>query len=248
MGARTGHNACATVSISRSTLRARTKLFAALSVVAAVSAVVLSCYAVFIRAEAASLLKDLTGLTVGTSTESDVEQLTRKHSRYLISRETSGEAVVTSFKVQNKWLSSLGLEPYAFFGASVSVKDGHAHHISVWLIRSMDTFPTFQGSAGMVDEYTEYPQYLSRYGHFAFPTPVGKPYLRVLLDSHASPIQRRRAFAFSFDCLTKPGGGCDLPCDYLPLAWQDWQVALRDSGLFDVFNQHYPNSSRCKEY
>lgn len=228
-------------------MRTRTKLFTALFVVTAASAVVLSCYAVFIRAEAASLLKDLTVLTVGSSTESDVEQLTRKHSRYLISRKTSGEVVVTSFKVQNKWLSALGLEPYAFFGASVSVKDGYAYHISVWLIRSMDIFPTFQGSAGMVDEYTEYPPYLSRYGHFAFPTPVGKPYLRVLLDSHASPIQRRHAFAFSFNCLIKPGGGCDLPCDYLPLAWQDWKVNLQESGLSDLFNQHYPNSSRCKE-
>jgi len=32
--------------------------------------------------------------------------------------------------------------------------------------------------------------------------------------------QRQHAFAFSLECFTKPGGGCDLPCDYLPLAWE----------------------------
>jgi hypothetical protein len=235
------------VSICRGSLRTRTKLFAALSIVAGAGAVLLTCYALFIKAQAESLLKDLTALTVGSSTESDVEQLTRKHGRYLVSRESRDEVATTTFTVQNRWLSALRLEPAALFGASVSVKSGHVYHISARLMRSMDIYPTFQASAGMVDEYAEYPQYVSRGGHFEFPTPVGKPYLRVLLDSHASPVQRRHAFGFSFTCLIKPGGGCDLPCDYLPLAWQDWKVYLREGGSWDVFNQHYPNSSRCRE-
>jgi hypothetical protein len=235
------------VSICRGSLRTRTKLFTALSIAAGAGVVVLSCYALFIKAQAEYLLKDITALTVGSSTESDVEQLTRKHSRYLVSRENSDEVSITTFKVQNRWLSALRLEPVALFGASVHVKNGHAYHISAWLMRSMDIFPTFQASAGMVDEYAESPMQLSHGAHFEFPTPIGKPYLRVLLDSHASPVQRRHAFAFSFVCLIKPGGGCDLPCDYLPLAWQDWRIYLHESGLSDLFNQHYPNSSRCKE-
>jgi hypothetical protein len=218
-----------------------------LSIVAGAGAVVLSCYALFIKAQAASLLKDVTALTVGSSTESDVEQITRKHSRYLVSRESSGEVVITTFKVQNRWLSALRVEPDALFGASVYVKNGHAYHISAWLMRSMNIFPTFGASAGIADEYAEYPQYLSKSGHFEFPTPIGKPYLRVRLDSHATSVQRQHAFNFSFRCLIKPGGGCDLPCDYLPLAWQDWKADLHESGFSDVFNQHYPNSSRCKE-
>ena len=121
----------------------------------------LSCYAFFIKAQAESLLKDLTALTVGSSTESEVEQLTRKHSRYLVSRESSGEVATTNFTVQNRWLSALKLEPAALFGASVSVKGGHAYRISAWLMRSMDIYPTFQASAGMVDEYADYPEYMS---------------------------------------------------------------------------------------
>jgi len=235
------------VSICRCSLRTRTKFLAAISIVAVAGAVVLSCYALFIKAQAASLLKDVTALTVGSSTESDVEQLTRKHSRYLASRESSEEVVITTFKVQNRWLARLRLEPDALFGASVYVKNGRAYHINAWLMRSMNIFPTFGASAGMVDEYAEYPQYLSHSEHFSFPTPIGKPYLRVLLDSHATSVQRKHSFSFSFRCLIKPGGGCDLPCDYLPLAWQDWKADLHESGFSDVFNQHYPNSSRCSE-
>jgi len=236
------------VSICRGSLRTRTKLFAALSVVAGAGVLTLSCYAFFIKVQAESLLKDLTTITVGSSTESDVEQLTRKHSRYLVSREYNDEVAITTFRVDNRWLSALRLEPAASFGATVHVQNGRASHISAWLMRSMDIYPTFGVSAGMVDEYAELPKYLSRDGaHYEFPTPVGKPYLRVRLDSHASAVQTGHAFAFSFSCLIKPSGGCDLPCDYLPLAWQDWKTDLHETGLSDLFNQHHPNSSRCNE-
>jgi len=216
-------------------------------VVAGAGVLTLSCYAFFIRVQAESLLKDLTTITVGSSTESDVEQLTRKHSWYLVSREYNDGVAITTFKVDNRWLSALRIEPVALFGAAVYVKNGRASHIGAWLMRSMDIFPTFGASAGMVDEYTELPKYLSRGAHYEFPTPIGEPYLRVRLDSHASAVQRGHAFAFSFSCLIKPGGGCDLPCDYLPLAWQDWKTDLHETGLSDLFNQHYPNSSRCNE-
>jgi hypothetical protein len=236
-----------TAGVYRDSVRIRTKLIAAFSIIIGAAAAVLTCYALFIEAQAASLLKDVTAITVGSSTASDVEQLTRKHSRYLVSRESSDELVITTFKVENRWLSALRLEPDAWFGASVSLKNGRAYHIEAWLMRSMNIFPTFGASAGMVDEYAEYPLYLSGREHFSFPTPVGKPYLKVLLDSHASAVQRQHAFNFSFRCLIKPGGGCDLPCDYLPSAWQDWKVYLREFGASDFFNQHYPNSSRCKQ-
>ncbi len=229
-------------------MRTPIKLLVALSVIVGAGVLTLCGYAFFIKVQAESLLKDLTKITVGSSTESDVEQLTRKHSRYFVSREYNDGVVITTFKVDNRWLAALRLEPAALFGAAVHVQNGRAYHISAWLMRSMDIYPTFSASAGMVDEYAELPKFLSRGGaHYEFPTPVGKPYLRIRLDSHAAALQRRHGFAFSFSCLIKPGGGCDLPCDYLPLAWQDWETDLRERGLSDLFNQHYPNSSRCTQ-
>lgn len=235
------------VSTRISNLRTRSKLLAAMAVLLVTAAVALICYALFIKAQAESLLNDIAALKIGSSTESDVEQVARKHSQYVVSGESNNDGATTTITVQNLWLATLRLEPQAFFGASVSVTNGRVHHIGAWLLRSMDIYPTFQASAGLVDEYDEYPQYLTHNGHFEFPTPIGKPYLKALLDSHASSVQRRHAFGFSFSCLIKLGGGCDLPCDYLPLAWQDWKVYLQAHDSLDIFNQHDPNRSRCKE-
>ena len=225
----------------------RTKFAMAAALLLAAGAAVLACYAYHIRAQAESLLKDVTAFKLGSSTESDVQQLTKKHYRYLVSQTYSDGVATTTFEVKNRWLSALRLEPPALFGTAVKIRGGRVYHISAWLLRSMNIFPTFQASAGMVDEYSEYPEDAPQTGHYGFPTPVGKPYLRVQLDSHATSSQRQHAWNFSFRCLVKPGGGCDLPCDYLPSAWQDWKVYLNEVGFSDVFNQHYPNSPRCGE-
>jgi len=223
------------------TLRIRILTAAVASIGA--GAIGLLAYGLFLQAQAESLLKDVVALSVVNSTESDVDRVVRDHRRFLVSHETNDGMVNTTFKVQNSWLARLKLEPPAEFRVAVVVKDGRVHHISAGLFRYMDIYPTFGASAGFVDEYIEAPSYLSRGGHYAFPTPVGKPYLRVLLDSHATQDERQRAFAFRFNCLVKPGSGCDLPCDYLPLAWQDYKNYVNSTGL--IFNQYYPKSGRC---
>lgn len=138
---------------------------------------------------------------------------------------------LSTFAVQNRWLSTLKLEPPAEFRTSITVESGSVYSIDASLSRSMGIYPTFQASAGMVEEYLEYPARPADRSHYEFPTPVGKPYLRVRLDSHATPIQRQHAFGFSFDCLIKPGGGCDVPCDYLPSSWNDWKTELQERRL-----------------
>jgi len=85
------------------------------------------------------------------------------------------------------------------------------------------------------------PDHLAKEGHYAFPTPIGKPYLHVVLDRHATDTQRQHGFAFSFKCFTKPGGG------YLPLAWRDWRADLQNTGHpMGDFDRAYPNNQRCK--
>lgn len=229
-------------------MRTRTKVAAAIALVAVVAFVFLAGYAYTIRAQAESLLKDLVALKVGSSTESDVQKLIKKHGRYLESQSYSEGIETTTFTVKNSWLSALRIEPPAIFGAAVQLRDGRVDHINAWLSRSMDIFPTFQASAGMVDEYSEYTEHVSKgIGHYGFPTPVGKPYLRVRLDSHATPSQRQHAWDFSFRCLVKPGGECDLPCDYLPSAWRDYRVYVNEVGLSDFFNARYAGNARCPE-
>jgi len=209
-----------------------------------VGAIFLWTYGWMIRNEASSLLNDLSALRVGAASSVDAERIAQRHRKYLTERDCRAAACDYSFVVTNSWLASLHIEPDAHFRASIHVESGTVAHIGAGLMRTMDIYPTFGASAAMVDEYSEMPERYRGEGHFRFPTPVGKPYLKVVLDRHADAVQRQHAFAFSFRCLTKPGGGCDLSCDYLPLAWKDWRADLQPT--FPNFDGVYPGSERCR--
>ena len=225
------------------------KRLAAIAVISlGASTIILMSYALVIKARAEALLKDITSLKVGASTELDVQQIARRYKRYISDRHDNQGTYTIIFEIRNKWLSAMRLEPDTRFRSWITVRDGSVSQIGAGLFRSMDIYPTFQASAGMVEENAMHPK--NSWGsssHYYFPTPVGKPYLLVKLDPQATQVQKQRAFDFSFRCFIKPGWGCDLPCDYLPSAWQDWKDSLRGSDLYpDAFNQHYPENARCK--
>jgi hypothetical protein len=231
------------------TLRIFNKLSAAVAVLVGAGLVALTSYGLVVKAQAESLLSDLTSLRVGVSGEAEVQRLVQRHRRYVDGQHRDEHNLSTEFKIENRWLSIMRIEPPAWMNASVWVRDDRVVQIGAGLFRAMDIYPTFGASAGMVVENLENSMKHHRYwpSHYYFPTPVGKPYLRVQLDSTASEIQRKRAFDFSFRCLVKPGWGCDLPCDYLPSAWWDWQESLKGSPLYPTpFYEHYPKSGRCK--
>ena len=217
------------------------------AILVGVGALVLTVYSRVAKAQAESLLTDLTSLRVGVSGDVEVQRLIQRHKRYVSGQGRDERGFSTGFEIDNPWLSTLRLESPASFTASVSVERDKVNRIAASLFREMDIFPTFGASAGMVVENIESPKDSKPpFPHYYFPTPVGKPYLRVELDSQASEVQRHRAFDFSFKCLTKPGWGCDLSCDYLPSAWQDWKESLRGSGLYPAyFYERYPKSTRC---
>ncbi len=210
----------------------------------AVGAISLLLYGWIIRREASSLLDDLTALRVGMASSVDAERIAQRHRKFLTQRDCRDASCDYIFVVTNGWLASLHIEPDAQFRAGIRVESGTVASIGASLMRTMDIYPTFGASAGMVDEYAEMPERFRREGHYGFPTPVGKPYLKVVLDRHADAVQRQHAFAFSFRCLTKPGGGCDLSCDYLPSAWKDWRVDVEP--VFPNFDGVYPGSERCR--
>jgi hypothetical protein len=216
--------------------------FALLIVAGAIS---LWLYGWMIQRQASSLLKDLTEVRVGMASNVDVEKVVQSHRQFLTKKDCRNSTCEYTFTITNHWLSSLHFEPPAEFSAGMTVENGTVIRIGAGLVRTMDIYPSFGGAAGMVDEYTDMPERYARGGHYRFPTPVGKPYLKVVLDRHADAVQRQHAFAFSFRCLTKLGGGCDLSCDYLPLAWRDWRADLQATAFPD-FDGVYPNSQRCR--
>jgi hypothetical protein len=229
-------------------LRILKRLSATLAILLGAGIIVFTIYGLHVNSQAESLLRDLTSLRVGVSGEPDIQRLIQRHTPVLESQDRSDGGLSTVFRIKNRWLSAIRIEPPATFTVAVDVKDGKVVYIYAGLLREMKIFPTFGASAGMVEEFVEHSKRLEGApSHYFFPTPVGKPYLMVHLDSAESELQRKRAYDFSFRCLTKPGWGCDLSCDYLPAAWQDWRESLKGSGLYPTFlYERYPKSSRCK--
>jgi len=172
-----------------------------------VGIILLWLYGLGLQKEASSLLADLSALRAGTSSSEDAERVAKFHRKFLAKRDCQNAICEYSFIITNRWLSSLYLEPDAEFRAGITVEKGTVTRIGAGLLRTMPIFPTFNASAGMVEEYAEMPERYAQEGHYVFPTPIGKPYLHVVLDRHAGTVQRQHAFAFSFKCLTKPGGG-----------------------------------------
>ena len=173
----------------------------------------------FLQHEASSLLTDVKSLKVGTTSAEDAKRITEAHQKELSEINCEHGPCDYHFIVSNRVLSWAHAEPKAEFDAGFTVLDGTVTHIYAGLMRSMPIYPTFAASAGWVDEYAEIPNDYRRIGrteHYQFPTPVGKPYLRVLLDRHADALQREHAFAFSFRCLTKPGGDAICPVTTYP--------------------------------
>lgn len=225
------------------------RAFALLFAAALLGGSLLACYGLYIESQARSLLTDLTSLTSSQSTGVQGQELSRRYKRWVfaVSTPCNENQCEASFRIYNTWLSNLRLEPPAMFQADISVRNGIVDSIGASLFRYMPIFPTFSASAGYVIETVEMPRRYRTADHYFFPTPVGKPYLMISLDTHATPLQRQHAFDFSFWCLIKPGGGCNLPCDYLPSAWQDWKASLFSTGWSaQAFEQHYPNNARCR--
>lgn len=226
------------------------RICAAFLILLVALAVGLLCYGLVIKRNAQSVLGDVSELRIGKATAADVQRVVQRQRSHVASQHCEGEVCKVEFEVDNRWLAALRLEPRAAFHVGVIVNAGAVIQINATLARAMPIFPTFPASAGLVYEYAEIPRASvgDQEGHYLFPTPVGKPYLKVVLDAEASSLEHTHAFGFSFRCLVKPGWACDLPCDYLPKAWQDWKHQIKGAGFpMSDFNRSYPNNDRCSQ-
>lgn len=204
-------------------------------------------YALDVEHRSRTLLADLISLRPGSSSEADANKIAVSHSRALQKKDCTADACEYEFEITNYFLALLHLEPPSRFWAGMTLRHGKVEKVWAGLFRDMNIYPSFGATAGMVEDYASLPERSADRGHYFFPTPVGKPYLRVVVDDLADSVEREHAFEFSFRCLTKVGGACDLPCDYLPSAWSDWKIDLQRTGFpMSDFDQVYRNNQRCK--
>jgi hypothetical protein len=211
----------------------------------ALLALVLAGYAVRLQHKAKRLIALASALRPGTSTTADLKSLAANFPEASTQPGCSQQTCEITISFGNDWLQKLHLEPAAqvtFFGR---VERERLRLVMLEVARDTRIFPTSQ-SAGIVQWFDEYDSPDFGDENYRFATPLGKPYLRVVMNNAATSQQKQHAFDFSTKCLVQIGG-CDLSCDYLPLAWNDWEADLRRRGFDDALRKVYPKSERCEE-
>lgn len=206
-------------------------------------------YRFYLERTAAALLADVKALEVGKSDFSDAQRIAEKYRRFRIFGNASvpassdpsenvfpehtcvPERCFFEFVIENRLLSTLHLARGAAFTAAFAVLQDRIEYSEVSL---------YGGHHGNNAGITEQ---INPRGHRAppydFPTPFGKPYLRVRITPAAPPAIREHAFAFNMSCFVG-FAACDEPCDYLPLSWRDWETEVAKTDWADVLRRTYP--------
>lgn len=238
----------------------RTKRFCQLLAVALLLAglAILSIlmYGFHLRSEADHLLADVKHLKVGESGFSDAELISRRYRRFRITG--GGSVPVSASSIENQFLDTctadkclltfaIANDPISRFrlvqgaavGVTIAVLGGNVRYVEVRISGGPHGV-----NGGIVTEVGESPR--TGQSSYGFPTPMGKPYLHVQITSTAAPEIRKRAWTLSTRCLMSRTG-CDIACDYLPLAWQDWKASLALKGIKEgEFRISYPKDNHCK--
>jgi hypothetical protein len=202
-------------------------------------------YGYVLKRTAANLVHDVAGLTLGRSTYADAQRIADSYRRFRVaswSKESTSctpQKCFFNFDLTNSVISRVRLVRPAVLRITVAVYDDKVTSVDIAFWGGLN------GTHGAFVQEAE--QFTAReVGPYSFPTPVGKPYLRIAVTPEASAIEKQHAFTIDVDCLAS-WRSCDLGCDYLPLAWKDWKKELSTRGLDnDTLLVSYPESTRCR--
>ena len=229
----------------------RKLVIAAISVLA-VAVLLVAGYECYILRTAESLLADVKALKLGESSFEEASGVAAKYARFRVvgwgsvpasqdPRENnfpgdicSPDRCLFAFAVNNLSLYPFHIVRCTEFSAEFAVLNGKVQYADVHLHGGPEC-----NYGGFVEEVN--PRDDVDHKAYSFRTPVGKPYLRISLTQQAPTALRDRAFALNMHCMIAMRG-CDEPCDYLPLLWNDWKADLADKGGAAVLKTTYP---RC---
>jgi hypothetical protein len=208
-------------------------------------------YRYYIEHRAKSLLADVKALRIGESDFADGMRIAQRYRRFRVKGNASvpasldpaenvfPENVCTSdrcffeFIIDNRPLSTLRLMDGAAFTATFAVLHGRVQYAEVYLVGG----PSPGVNGGIIQEINPP---ADRWPGYQFRTPVGAPYLRVVLTPAAPSSMRERAFAIDIHCLVA-FRICDSACQYLPLLWNDWKAEMDRDGWSERIRVAYPH-------
>ncbi len=207
-------------------------------------------YRFYLEHTAEALLTDVKALRIGQSDFADAMRIAQKYQRFRVEGNASvpaspnpaenafpantctSERCFFEFIIDNRPLSTLHLAHGASFTAVFAVLNGKVEYVQIQLIGG----PNPGVSGGVVEEIN--PR-IDQQPTYEFRTPIGKPYLRIVLTPSAPTPVREHAFAVNMNCLVA-STNCDKPCEYLPLAWGDWKAEMEREGWLDSLRTAYP--------
>jgi hypothetical protein len=232
------------------------RLFASFLILLGLSVSSLLAYGFYLRCVADQLLADVKHLRVGESSYSDAERICRRYRRFQIvgkgsvpadanpannqfSDACTSDKCLFNFVIVNNPVARFRLIQEAAAHATIAVSGGKVRFVEMGVLGGPHGV-----NAGIVTAVEDSPQ--TNRPSYEFPTPIGKPYLHVRITTAASTEIRERAWTLSTRCLMSRTG-CNIACDYLPLAWQDWKASLEQKGIDEHdFRISYPEDGRCK--
>lgn len=197
-------------------------------------------YATYLKHSAQHLRDDVAALAMKGGSFDDAHQLAARYrefrvpayisawskGRQLVIRQddpcTAKQCAIT-IRIETTALARLHIISWSKLTATILVVDNQVAVIDLTLQggqhRNSGGYVRYVGCCTSVSELFRVNSSSSAY---SFPTPIGKPYLMVQLTNQATPQQKQRAFDLNMSCLLSRSG-CDWPCDYLPLAWKDYE-------------------------
>ncbi len=207
-------------------------------------------YRFYLQRTVAALLADVKALKIGKSDFSEAQHIAERYRRFRIYGNASvpasfnpsenvfpehtciRERCFFEFVIDNRLLSTFHLANAAAFTAAFAVLHGKVEYSEVHIVGG-----PYPGVYGAFVQETDVP--LDYSVRRVFDAPIGKPYLSAKITPATPAVIREHVFAMNPGCLVA-AMGCDKPCDYLPLAWNDWKIELGNSEWVSALRTYYP--------
>lgn len=169
------------------------------------------------EAQARKLLTALEMLDVGSSSDADVQRISKEFSQYEVASEDRYGVHEVIFEIAETSVVRHALHSGAVLDARVGTWDGKVVDVGVIFERQVSG----RKLAAIISEARQQSGTCPR--PYCVGNPIGKPFVLSRLDRRATPEQKRRAFDLNLNWLIRFNGEARI-CDLSPNGWEEWKA------------------------
>jgi hypothetical protein len=169
------------------------------------------------KAQAQKLIQALELLDVGSSSNADVQRISKEFSQYEVASEDRYGVHEVNFEIAETSVVRHVVHSGAILHAGIDTRDGKVVAVGVMFERQVSGGKL----AAIISEARE--QSGTCQNPYCVGNPIGKRFVFSRLDMRATPEQKRRAFDLNLNWLIRFNGEARI-CDFSPRAWEEWKV------------------------